>query len=130
MAEQPVNDLRQQQARFWLEYSQQLSTAIRYHEALAAVERAIALDETNAEAWYMRGTCQAMLAHYDLALRDFEHALTLDAAYVPAWDGKAWALGILDRKAEALAAIDQALELDPTYFEAIKRKQRLEAMDK
>jgi tetratricopeptide (TPR) repeat protein len=128
MAEQPVNDPRRQQAHIWLEYSQQLSTAIRYHEALAAVEHALALDETNAEAWYARGTCQAMLAHYDLALHDFEHALTLDPAYVPAWDGKAWALGILGRKAEALAALDRALTLDPTYFEAIKRKERLDAL--
>ncbi|MGB8345881.1 MAG: tetratricopeptide repeat protein, partial [Ktedonobacteraceae bacterium] len=77
--------------------------------------------------WYARGTCQAMLAHYDLALHDFEHALALDAASAPAWDGKAWVLGILGRKTEALAAIERALELDPTYFEAIKRKQRLEA---
>ncbi|HVB61806.1 MAG TPA: hypothetical protein VNE61_11475 [Ktedonobacteraceae bacterium] len=127
MAEQPVNDLRKQQARVWLDYSQQLSTAIRYTEALAAIERSIALDETCAEAWYARGTCQAMLAHYDLALHDFEHSLTLDAASAPAWDGKAWVLGILGRKTEALAAIERALDLDPTYFEAIKRKQRLEA---
>ncbi len=128
MAEQAVNDPRQQQARVWLEYSQQLSTAIRYSEALAAIERAIALDKTSAESWYVRGTCQAMLGQYEAALHDFEHALTLDAASVPAWDGKAWVLGILGRKAEALAAIDQALSLDPNYFEAIKRQERLQAM--
>ena len=123
-----TQETRKQQAIFWLEYSQQLSTAIRYVEALAAAERAVTLDETNPEAWYVKGTCQAMLARYQEALTDFEHALSLDARYVPAWDGKAWVLGILGQKSEALAAINQALELDPDYFEAQKRKKRLEAL--
>ena len=121
-------DGRKQQAAFWRDYSQQLSTAIRYTEALRAAERAVALDETNAEGWYIQGTCQAMLAQYEEALRSFEHSLTLDARYVPAWDGKAWVLGILGRKTEALVAVDKALELDPDYFEALKRKKRLQAL--
>ena len=121
-------ETRRQQAKFWLDYSQQLSTAIRYFEALAAAERAISLDETSAEARYVRGTCQAMLAHYDEALLDFDAALRLDARYVPAWDGKAWVLGIKGQKTEALVAINKALELDPDYFEALKRKRRLEAL--
>lgn len=121
-------DRQRQQAKFWLDYSQQLSNTIRYAEALAAAERAVKLDETRAEAHYVRGTCLAMLARYDEALLDFEGALRLDVDYVPAWDGKAWVLGIKGQKAEALAAIDKALELDPEYFEALKRKRRLEAM--
>ncbi len=121
-------ETRRQQAKFWLDYSQQLSTAIRYVEALAAAERAVGLDETSAEAHYVRGTCQAMLARYDEALLDFDVALELDASYVPAWDGKAWVLGIKGQKTEALAAINKALELDPEYFEALKRKRRLEAL--
>jgi tetratricopeptide (TPR) repeat protein len=126
--EQKEHDRRQQQARFWLDYSQKLSDTIRYSEALAAIERAIALDETNAEAQYVRGTCLAMLARYDEALLDFEAALRLNDTYVPAWDGKAWVLGIMGKKEEALAAINRALELDPDYFEALKRKKRIEAM--
>jgi tetratricopeptide (TPR) repeat protein len=122
-------DTRKQQARFWLEYSQQLSTAIRYAEALKAAERAVTLDETNAEAHYTRGTCLAMLARYDEALLDFDETLRLDGKYVPAWDGKAWVLGIKGQKAEALIAINRALELDPEYFEALRRKKRLEAME-
>ena len=63
--------MSKEQATFWLEYSQQLSTAIRYAEALKAAERAVALDETSAEAWYVKGTSLAMLARYDEALTDF-----------------------------------------------------------
>jgi tetratricopeptide (TPR) repeat protein len=122
------SDLRKKQAHFWLQYSQQLSTAIRYTEALQAAERAVALDENSAEAWYVKGTCQGMLAQYNEALEAFEHALTLDATYVPAWDGKAWVLGILGDKSAAIEAINRALELDPEYFEAVKRKRRLEVM--
>ncbi|HET7641367.1 MAG TPA: tetratricopeptide repeat protein, partial [Ktedonobacteraceae bacterium] len=83
---------------------------------------------TSAPAWYVKGTCLAMIAQYEAAATDFEHALMLDPLYVPAWDGKAWVLGILGRKDEALAAINRALELDPEYFEAQKRKKRIEAM--
>ena len=118
-------DTQKKQATFWLDYSHQLSTAIRYTEALRAAERATALDESNVEAWYVKGTCLAMLARYQEALLDFEHALQLDTCYVPAWDGKAWVLGILGQKMQALAAIDRALELDPHYFEAQKRRERL-----
>lgn len=128
MMETKESAQRKKQAAFWLEYSQQLSTSIRYGEALAAAERAVQLDETCTEAWYARGTCQAMLAQYELALADFEHALALDTSYVPAWDGKAWVLGILGDKAGAMKAIERALELDPEYFEAVKRKKRLEVM--
>jgi hypothetical protein len=48
-------DSVKQQAEFWLNYSQQLSTAIRYVEALAAAERAVTLDDTSAEAWNVSG---------------------------------------------------------------------------
>jgi molybdenum cofactor cytidylyltransferase len=123
-----ISEENKQQAQFWLEYGQQLSAAIRYTEALAAFERAVLLDGTNAAAWYAKGTCLAMLARYDEALAAFEQALQLDEKYVPAWDGKAWTLGILGRKEEALAAVNRALELDPEYFDAQKRKKRLETM--
>lgn len=119
---------RLKQAAFWLDYSRQLSTAIRYVEALRAAEKAVALDGTNPEAWYMRGTCLAMLARYPEALADFEQALQLDERHAPAWDGKAWVLGILGEKTQALQAVERALEIDPDYFEAHKRRQRLLAL--
>ena len=119
---------RKEQAAFWIDYRQQLSTAIRYVEALAAAERAIQLDESSAEAWYIKGTCQAMLAQYEQALKAFEQALALDDRFVPAWDGKAWVLGIMGKKDEALVAVNRALEIDPEYFEAQKRKKRLEML--
>jgi len=121
-------DIRHQQALFWLAYSRQLSDTIRYVEALAAIERAIKLDATSADAYYVRGTCLAMLARYDEALTDFNKSLKLDELSVPAWDGLAWVLGIMGKKDEALYAINRALQLDPDYFEAVKRKKRLEAM--
>lgn len=121
-------DTQKKQAAFWLEYSQQLSNAIRYVEALKAAQRAVTLDETNAEAWYIQGTCKAMLAQYNEAFADFEHALQLDDRYVAAWDGKAWVLGILGQKEAALQAVERALQLDPDYMEAQRRKQRLQAI--
>ncbi len=121
-----VSEEDKRQAKFWLEYSQQLSAAIRYTEALAAVERALALDEMSKEACYAKGTYLGMLGRYAEALAAFERALELDEHYAAAWDGKAWVLGILGRKEEALAAVNRALELEPEYFDAVKRKRRLE----
>lgn len=120
-----TTEKQKKQAIFWLEYSQQLSNSIRYVEALRAAQRAIALDEQNADAWYAQGTCQAMLAHYEEALSDFEQALRLDANNVQAWDGKAWVLGILGQHDEALAAVEQALQINPDYREAQQRKKRI-----
>src|SRR5213080_3446479 len=113
-----ISEKRKIQAQIWLEYGQQLSDSIRYAEALAAIERAVSLDEMNVEALYAKGTCLSMMARYNEALVTFEHTLLLDEKFVPAWDGKAWALGILGRQAEALAAVNRALELDPEYFDA------------
>ena len=126
--EKILSESKKKQAQFWLEYGQQLSDSIRYTEALAAIERAVSLDEANVQALYAKGTCLAMLARYDEALEAFEQSLLLDDQYVPAWDGKAWALGILGRQTEALAAVNRALELDPEHFDAQKRKQRLMKM--
>lgn len=119
---------QEQQAAFWLQYSQQLSNAIRYTEALAAAEKAVALSPANPEAWYTRGTCFAMLARYQEALADFEQSLTLQDHDAAAWDAKAWVLGILGHKQEALAAVNRALEIDPNYLEAQRRKERLEVL--
>src|SRR5579884_445062 len=82
------SEQRKQQAAFWLDYSHQLAASIRYSEALAAVERSLALDEENAEAWYLKGTCLGMLARYEQALAAFEQAIAVNTAYSPAWDGK------------------------------------------
>ena len=122
-------DPRKKQAMFWLEYGEKLANDIRYSAALAAAEKAIALDETNVEAWYLKGTCLAMEAKYNEALAEFEHVLQLDTTYVPGWDGKAWVLGILGEKDEALQAVNKALELDQNYYQAQKRKERIEAME-
>jgi len=116
---------QKKQAKFWLEYSQQLSATIRYTEALTAVERSLALDDMNMAAWYARGTYLAMLARYDEALAAFEQTIAMDDTYAPAWDGMAWALGILGRRDEALAAVNRALELDPEYFDAPWLRKRL-----
>jgi molybdenum cofactor cytidylyltransferase len=122
------HEKKQKQMRFWLDYSHELSATIRYEAALAAAERAMALDAENVEVWYAQGTYLAMLARYEEAHQAFQHALSLQKDFVPAWDGEAWVLGILGKKEEALAAVNRALELDPDYFDALKRKKRLEAM--
>lgn len=122
-------ETRRQQAAFWLDYSRRLSTTIRYSEALAAIERSLALDDSNAEAFFEKGTNLAMLARYDEALQAFEHTLQLDPHSAPAWDGKAWVLGIQGKKQQALEAVNRALELDPEYYAAQQRRKRLAAME-
>ena len=46
----------------------------KYTEALEDLNKAIAIDEENAEAYYFRGMAQERLGHVNLAIRDYEQA--------------------------------------------------------
>ena len=81
--------------------------------ALAAAERAIALDSSLAEAHASRGNILAMSWRWAEAERDLEQAIALRDDYATAhqWLGE---LRLLDgRVSEAVASLRRATELDP-----------------
>ncbi len=90
-----------------------LYTQKRVREATAIYDRALQIDNTNAQAWQGRGLTQALDGHHRDALSAFDKALQLDTSLTTAWVGKGTALSMLRRNNEALQAFDRALSLDP-----------------
>jgi tetratricopeptide (TPR) repeat protein len=87
-------------------------------EALAAFERALALDPQDAPAHSNRGVVLADLGRKDEALAAYDRALELDPNLVQAHSNRGVVLADFGRKAEALAAYDRALALDPSLVQA------------
>ena len=85
----------------------------RYQQGLETLNRAIALDPTDAPSWSNRGNCLADLGRLEEALASYERALALNPRYAVAWNNKGNTLRHLRRYPEALAALDRAIELDP-----------------
>jgi tetratricopeptide (TPR) repeat protein len=83
----------------------------KYAEALAACERALALDPSSTAAWSSKGAAMTEQGRYDEALVAHEQALTLDPNNIRAWNGKGYAMRRLGRIAESDAAYQRADEL-------------------
>jgi len=97
-----------------LPYYSQMQPEEAFPKAKAAAQRAIALDETLAEAH----TTLALVDYsYDLdwagADQNFKRAMDLNPSYATAHHGYAFYLWMCDRKQEALAEIERARQLDP-----------------
>jgi predicted TPR repeat methyltransferase/Flp pilus assembly protein TadD len=78
--------------------------------ALAAYERALALQGELAEAWLGRGQVLQILGRNDEALAAFDQTLAIEPGLVEAWLGRATTLQALQRLPEAIAAYRQAGE--------------------
>lgn len=85
-----------------------------YPRGKAAAARALALDESLAEAHASMGYIQVF---YDLdwpgAARSFQRAIELNPKYATAHQWYAWYLFVMERFDEALAALRRAQALDP-----------------
>ena len=87
--------------------------------ALVAYERAIALDDKQANAWTGKGLALIGLKRYDHALDACTYGTELQGGkYAYAWNGKGNALKGLRRYQDALNAYDEAIKRLPTnpYF--------------
>jgi predicted O-linked N-acetylglucosamine transferase (SPINDLY family)/predicted Zn-dependent protease/glycosyltransferase involved in cell wall biosynthesis len=78
-------------------------------------ERAIFLDDANAQAWIALGHVRGHQHWFADAERCFQMAVQLDAAAAAAWRGLAWIYLSQDRLAEAVEMGERALALDPAH---------------
>ena len=105
-------DLLPDSGSAWQAYADALEKAGRLKAALAAYDKAVALDPGNIVAHLGRGITLQTLDRFQEALAAFDQALTLpgnDAAHL----GRGIALQALGRPQDALAAYDQALTIMP-----------------
>ncbi|MES1175432.1 MAG: tetratricopeptide repeat protein [Myxococcales bacterium] len=82
-------------------------------QALAHLDRAIALDRENKRVWANRGHVRRERGELELALADFDHALSRDSEYAYARLRRAQTLLDLSRRAEAEADLERILTLNP-----------------
>ncbi len=90
----------------------------RLDEAVAAYDRAIALDPAYVAAHYNRGNALRALGRFDEALAGYERALALQPGYMPALFARAAVFRELKRNEDALGSFERATALEPERADA------------
>ncbi len=106
----------------WHTYGLDLSSTGRFEDALAAYDRALALDPDDFCAHSNRGAALLALGRFEDALAAFDRALALDPDNAAIHTNRGAALHALGRFEDALAAFDRALALDPGFAAAHENK--------
>ena len=82
-------------------------------EALAALNRAIALNVNDAKSWYNHAFCLTILSRCDEALTSYERSSEIDKQEPLVEVGRGYCLCSLGRFEEAVSTFDRALTLSP-----------------
>ncbi|TLZ74060.1 MAG: tetratricopeptide repeat protein, partial [Methanobacteriota archaeon] len=94
----------------------------RLEEAVAAYEKALALDEGDEVLWNNLGNALYNLGRYDASIPYFEKALEVNPKYEIAWNNIGNALNKMGRHAESLTYHDKSLEIKPDFDYALYAK--------
>jgi tetratricopeptide (TPR) repeat protein len=100
----------------WLNYGNRLWRFGRYDEAVAAFEKAIALQDNFYQAYYSKGLALWYANKYPEALAAFESATQLTPSFSTAWRWQGLTLINLKKYDSALVAYDKAIELQSDDF--------------
>jgi len=85
----------------------------RMDEALAAYDRALALQDSNALAWARKGRALRLMERYEESLACYDRALEHFPNYGWAWRGRGLVLERLGRMEQALACYERAVDIKP-----------------
>lgn len=105
---------RQALAHAWHATGCQLQALGRLRPALAAIDRALAVDAGNGRAHAQRGIMLGQAQQHAAALSSLDRAIALDPTLAEAHLYRGHALRELSRFDESLCAFERAFELDPT----------------
>jgi tetratricopeptide (TPR) repeat protein len=100
-------------ARELMDKGYSLTELGKYVEAVAAYDRAIALQPADAWAWARKGRTLRLLGRLPGALEAYDESLRLHPAYAWAWKGRGIVLEKLGRYEEALDCHRAAAQIDP-----------------
>lgn len=95
-----------------------LNSLGRFEEAIAYLDRALAIDPQDGKAWSNKGTSFAALGRPEEALRCYDQALGINPQDAAAWFNKGLSLSVLKRSKEAIECYDQSLAIDPQFVKA------------
>jgi FkbM family methyltransferase len=97
----------------------------RFEEALAAYDKALAVNAGQVEVLYNRGNTMLALKRPEDALADYDRVLAIAPHYVIALNNRGFALQLLGRLEEALASYDRALAIKPDHATALDNRRLL-----
>ncbi|MFV0679648.1 tetratricopeptide repeat protein [Ottowia sp.] len=84
-------------------------------EAMAYLDRAVALAPNQANVWYDRGSTLFTLDHYALALQSFDRALELAPSHADTWLNRGNTLRKLERPHEAISSYEHGIDVSPGH---------------
>ncbi|MBE7186079.1 MAG: hypothetical protein INR68_16905 [Methylobacterium mesophilicum] len=107
----------------------QKETRQSIEEAIALLNRSLAIDPTFARAWALLGSCYAIMLRwtddwngtYALYVGHFRHAVDLDPMDADAHAGLAYALGLGGDLRQAEVEFEKALQLNPNSTDVLTR---------
>jgi predicted TPR repeat methyltransferase len=110
----------------WLAEGNAHYDAQRWNEAGIALERSLALDPRQANAWYRLGNVREEQGRDDLAAAGcFGKAVALDPSHARAWSNLGGAQQRLGREEQAVASYRNAMQADPDLAQACLNLGRL-----
>ena len=110
----------------WLAEGDAHYDAQRWNEAGVALERTLALDPLQANAWYRLGNVREEQGRDDAdAATCFEKAVALDPSHARAWNNLGGAHQRLRHEEQAIAAYREAMQADPGLAQACLNLGRL-----
>ncbi|WP_225906708.1 MULTISPECIES: tetratricopeptide repeat protein [Thermoleptolyngbya] len=122
-------DHNQNQPEFWDGHGCALCETEQFSEAVAAFDRAIALDPSYCKAWNNRGNALCGLKRYAEALDSYDRAVAMQPDYHQTWFNRGLLFAEMQAYGNALENFEQAIALspDPRYLHArediwLKRK--------
>jgi tetratricopeptide (TPR) repeat protein len=107
-------------AEFWDEQGRDYAAQENYVGAIAAFDKAIALNPKYAEAWNHKGSALANSKRHAEAFAVFEQAVALQPQYHQAWFNRGLLLTAMGAYGMAVESYDRAiaLESDQVYLHA------------
>lgn len=102
-----------------------------YVQAIALLDEAIRLDDTNPTFHENRGIAYRSMGFYDSAIESFDRQIILDPSFAPAYNHRGMAEYASPNGSpfRALKDFDRAIELDPEFFEAYLNRCQLQRAD-
>lgn len=93
----------------------------RFHDSIAAFEKAISMEPDNCNVYYNMAVAYGFLEKNDKAVRNYRKAIELKADFPEAWCNIGSELEILEKHEEAVEAYNTAIELRPDYPKAYEK---------
>lgn len=109
----------------WFKKGLALSNLNRNEEALAAYDRALALNPRSVGAWQNKAALLFNAKRWNEALEAYDAALAVEPKNVDIWVDKGLTLVNLAREEDALASYKRALSIDPSNQRALQNRDQL-----